>query len=216
MRATSNDLEAAVRAQAEKAGIRLADGVTRLLAETARGVDWEALRLLDRALDQLAIRRGGDRLLLDDVRKALRIEGFDDRGLTRGEQQVLQVVEERGPVSASHIAALVGRDRATVEERIEPVLLELDLIAITDRGRVPRGWTAPVESTDQPHADEPADLEDEVEVDVPADGVARAEDRPPSRVAHRRDRKCHGGYPPRSKTCGSARYFARIGYFLLA
>jgi len=73
------------------------------------------------------------------VRDALNMLAVDDIGLNSSDRKFLEVLIDKfngGPVGLKTIAAAMSEEEATVEEVIEPYLLQLGLLERTARGRV--------------------------------------------------------------------------------
>jgi Holliday junction DNA helicase RuvB len=73
------------------------------------------------------------------TKDALNMLAIDELGLTQSDRKFLEIIIEKfngGPVGLGTIAAAMSEEEATVEEVIEPYLLQLGLIERTARGRV--------------------------------------------------------------------------------
>lgn len=73
------------------------------------------------------------------VREALDMLAIDDIGLNASDRKFLEILIEKfngGPVGLKTIAAAMSEEEATVEEVIEPYLIQLGLLERTARGRV--------------------------------------------------------------------------------
>jgi Holliday junction DNA helicase RuvB len=73
------------------------------------------------------------------VRDALAMLAIDDIGLNSSDRKFLEVLIEKfngGPVGLKTIAAAMSEEEATVEEVIEPYLLQLGLLERSPRGRI--------------------------------------------------------------------------------
>jgi Holliday junction DNA helicase RuvB len=73
------------------------------------------------------------------TREALNMLGVDDIGLNASDRQFLEILIEKfngGPVGLKTIAAAMSEEDATIEEVIEPYLIQLGLLERTARGRV--------------------------------------------------------------------------------
>ncbi len=109
----------------------------QVIAARSRGTPRVALRLLRRVRDFAHVRAGGriDDRAVDD---ALRLEGVDDRGLDnldRSYMRTLAETYEGGPVGLEAIAATLGEDAGTLEDVVEPFLLQIGFLARTRQGR---------------------------------------------------------------------------------
>lgn len=73
------------------------------------------------------------------VKKALELLGVDDLGLTESDRRLLLTIMEKfggGPVGLKTLAAATGEEEATIEEVLEPYLIQQGLLEKTARGRV--------------------------------------------------------------------------------
>lgn len=82
----------------------------------------------------------------DIVSEALELLGVDELGLFETDRSVLRVIIEKfngGPVGIKTIAAALSEEEATVEEVVEPYLIQQGLLERTPRGRVvtDKGYT---------------------------------------------------------------------------
>jgi Holliday junction DNA helicase RuvB len=108
------------------------------IAERARGTPRIANRLLRRARDYAQVRASGR---IDEVtaRAALDLLEVDPRGFDALDRRVLLTVLEKfegGPVGIDSLAAAVGEERGTLEDVIEPYLIQQGYLARTARGRI--------------------------------------------------------------------------------
>jgi Holliday junction DNA helicase RuvB len=107
------------------------------IAARSRGTPRVALRLLRRVRDYAETRAGG-RADLAAVDAALKIEGIDARGLDDFDRKYLRAIADvyrGGPVGLEAIAATLGDDAGTLEDAVEPYLLQIGLLARTRQGR---------------------------------------------------------------------------------
>ncbi len=73
------------------------------------------------------------------VKEALAMLEIDELGLNNGDRKYLEIVIDKfngGPVGLKTIAAAMSEEDATVEEVVEPYLIQLGLIERTTRGRI--------------------------------------------------------------------------------
>lgn len=73
------------------------------------------------------------------VRDAFELLGLDDNGLSKSDLTILTTLRDRfggGPTGVKNLAAATGEDEGTIEDVIEPYLIQLGLIERTPRGRV--------------------------------------------------------------------------------
>ncbi len=108
------------------------------IARRSRGTPRVANRLLRRVRDFAQVRHDGE-VTQDVARAGLELFEVDEQGLDKLDLAILSMVVEKfggGPVGLSTIAAAVGEETDTVEDVVEPYLLQLGLLQRTPRGRV--------------------------------------------------------------------------------
>jgi Holliday junction DNA helicase RuvB len=108
------------------------------IARRSRGTPRIANRLLRRVRDVAEVRHDGA-IDLDIATAGLEIFEVDGRGLDRLDHSILATLIEKfsgGPVGLSTLAAAVGEETDTVEDVVEPYLLQLGFLRRTPRGRV--------------------------------------------------------------------------------
>ena len=107
------------------------------IARRSRGTPRICLRLLRRARDYALVRCGGT-LDTSAVDAALELEGIDEHGLDpldRAYLGTLRQVYDGGPAGVDALAATMGEDATTLEDVVEPFLLQRGLLARTRQGR---------------------------------------------------------------------------------
>lgn len=110
----------------------------RAIAGRSRGTPRIANRLLRRARDFAEI-KGGGRLTLAVAEAALAMLEVDTSGFDTLDRKFLRAVIEKfdgGPVGLDSIAAAIGEERGTIEDVIEPFLIQQGYLMRTPRGRV--------------------------------------------------------------------------------
>ena len=132
------DMQAIVRRSASLIGVPIdGDGATEI-ARRARGTPRIANRLLRRVRDFAAVERDG-KIDGDIAASSLDRLAVDHAGLDSLDRAYLSVICERfdgGPVGIEAVAASLSEERGTLEEVVEPFLLQVGFIARTPRGRV--------------------------------------------------------------------------------
>jgi Holliday junction DNA helicase RuvB len=119
-------------------GVETDDDGAEEIARRSRGTPRIANRLLRRVRDVAEVRHDG-RVTGDVARAGLQVFEVDEEGLDRLDHAVLRVVIDRfagGPVGLSTLSAAVGEEPDTVEDVVEPYLLQLGFLQRTPRGRV--------------------------------------------------------------------------------
>jgi len=132
----AEDLAAVATAEADKQGFALEPAAAARLAAHARGTPREALRLLNRILDDVA-RKGRTRLTEPEASEALTRLGYDREGLDPGEQRYLELLRASpAPVPLGRLARMLGQSARTLTAYVEPHLCRLGLVQVTARGRM--------------------------------------------------------------------------------
>ena len=123
------------------AGIINADidaGGAAEIARRSRGTPRIANRLLRRVRDFAQIKSDG-KIIKDVANKALDMLNVDSEGLDHMDRRLLLAIMEKfdgGPVGSNSLAAAIGEERGTIEEVIEPFLIQQGFLMRTPRGRV--------------------------------------------------------------------------------
>lgn len=113
------------------------DGLDAIAARS-RGTPRISNRLLRRARDFAQV-RGDGVLSAEIVDEALRLEGVDHLGLDELDRAYLRAIGtvfKGGPVGLEAVAATMNEDAGTLEDVVEPYLLQIGFLARTRRGRV--------------------------------------------------------------------------------
>jgi holliday junction DNA helicase RuvB len=113
-------------------------GPLETIAARSRGTPRIANRLLRRVRDFAQVRAGG-RITPVVVEAALRLESVDALGLDELDRTYLRTictVYEGGPVGLEAVAATLNEDAGTLEDVVEPYLLQIGFLARTRRGRM--------------------------------------------------------------------------------
>jgi Holliday junction DNA helicase RuvB len=116
---------------------RVDDSALSTIAQRSRGTPRVTLRLLRRVRDFAQVRTKG-RIDASVVGEALELEGVDHLGLDeldRGYLRTLAGVYEGGPAGLETIAATMNEDAGTLEDLVEPYLLQQGFLARTRQGR---------------------------------------------------------------------------------
>jgi Holliday junction DNA helicase RuvB len=108
------------------------------IARRSRGTPRIANRLLKRVRDYAQVRAKGQ-ITLEVAQKALDLLNVDIYGLDIMDRKLLLAIMEKfdgGPVGVENLAAVIGEERGTIEEVIEPFLLQQGFLMRTARGRI--------------------------------------------------------------------------------
>src|SRR3954462_3933141 len=109
----------------------------RELAARSRGTPRVANRLLRRVRDFAAV-EGDGKLTLPITKDALELAGIDEKGLDEQDREFLRTIIDvynGGPVGIEAVAATMGEERDTIEDVIEPYLLQNAFVTRTRQGR---------------------------------------------------------------------------------
>ncbi|HET7685298.1 MAG TPA: Holliday junction branch migration DNA helicase RuvB [Candidatus Limnocylindria bacterium] len=143
---TQAELERILRRSASLLDVDLTDDAATLVAGRSRGTPRIANRLLKRVRDYAQVRgSAAGRVTLEAATDALALLEIDERGLDAMDRQLLRVMAEHhggGPVGLATMAATVSEPIETIEDVVEPYLMQIGLLARTPRGRqlTPTGW----------------------------------------------------------------------------
>ena len=108
------------------------------IARRSRGTPRIANRLLRRVRDYAQVRANGmiDRMVADRALSMLKVDAL---GFDLLDRRLLESVIRRfdgGPVGVDSLAAAIGEDRGTIEDVLEPYLIQQGFLLRTPRGRV--------------------------------------------------------------------------------
>ncbi|EAQ06152.1 Holliday junction branch migration DNA helicase RuvB [Yoonia vestfoldensis] len=142
---TQDELHLIVTRAARLLGAPAADEGAREIARRARGTPRIAGRLLRRVVD-FAIVEGDGTVTQEIADMALNRLGVDDMGLDQADRRYLRLIAESyagGPVGIETLSAALSESRDSLEDVIEPYLLQKGLIQRTPRGRMlaQAAWT---------------------------------------------------------------------------
>ncbi len=132
-----NDLESIIKNASNKLAIEVNETAVKELAKRARGTPRIALKLLKRARDFAQVKSKSD---IDDevLSDAFSLLEIDNMGLDDSDRRLLKALIEKhggGPVGIETMAATLSEDIGTLEEVIEPYLMQLGFLKRTPRGR---------------------------------------------------------------------------------
>ncbi|MFA7681425.1 MAG: Holliday junction branch migration DNA helicase RuvB [Candidatus Peribacteraceae bacterium] len=134
---TEEEMEQIVERSARILSLRLEKGAARKIAQCCRFTPRVANRLV-RSIRDYAQVANEDLVTFDRVAVTLGSLGIDDYGLDRSDRLILQTIIEKfagGPVGLSTLAAATGEEEQTLEDMIEPYLLQQGYLQRTPKGR---------------------------------------------------------------------------------
>ena len=134
----ATDLAKIIVRSAQILGTNIDENGANMLAKSARGTPRIANRLLKRARD-FATAIGKDVIDSDAVKTTLYQLQIDDMGLDNIDREYINTVIKNyagGPVGIDNLAAALSEPSDTIEDVIEPYLMQLGFVQRTPRGRV--------------------------------------------------------------------------------
>ncbi len=127
-----------IKRSAMRLGISATDDALRTIAERSRKTPRTANYFLKRVRDYAEIHNNAD-MDQTTVHQALDLIGVDHLGLSASDRLLLKTLIEKfdgGPVGIKTLAAATGDEEDTIEEVIEPYLIQTGLLEKTPRGRI--------------------------------------------------------------------------------
>ena len=141
---THDELDRVVTRAARLLGLAIDPQGAREIARRSRGTPRVAGRLLRRVRDFADVRGAGlvTREVADEALTRLEIDRLGLDAMDRRYLAMIATTYKGGPVGVETLAAGLAEPRDTIEEVVEPYLIQLGLIARTARGRVlnDAGW----------------------------------------------------------------------------
>jgi len=132
------ELSAIVKRSASLMNVAIDQGGADEIAKRSRGTPRIANRLLRRVRDFADVKANGK--ISDDVAdQALSMLDVDKQGLDLMDRKLMRTMIELfdgGPVGLDSLAAAIGEERGTIEDVLEPFLIQKGYIMRTPRGRV--------------------------------------------------------------------------------
>ena len=135
---TAEELALIVRRSAGLLKVPIDDDGGFEIARRSRGTPRIANRLLRRVRDYAEV-KGNGAITLDMANRALVMLDVDPQGFDVMDRKLLEAVVHRfdgGPVGLDNIASSIGEERETIEDVIEPYLIQQGFLQRTPRGRI--------------------------------------------------------------------------------
>ena len=132
------DLQHIVQRSAECLGLSMAEDGALEVARRARGTPRIANRLLRRVRDYAEVKSDGH-ISADIADKALNMLDVDHQGFDYMDRKLLLAIMEKfggGPVGLDNLAAAIGEEKDTIEDVLEPFLIQQGFLQRTPRGRI--------------------------------------------------------------------------------
>lgn len=134
---TEDEIGQILSQSAKKLDTELDSGAIQEISKRSRSTPRTANYFLKRCRDYAQVKK--DKLNDSRVKEALELLGVDDLGLFENDRFILRTIIEKfggGPVGLKTIAAATGEDESTIEDVIEPYMIQQGLLDKTPRGRV--------------------------------------------------------------------------------
>lgn len=133
-----NSLAQMIHRAARTLGIEISEQGAVAIAKRSRGTPRIALKLLKRVRDFVEV-QGNSHITPEAVESALNLFAIDTLGLGEADRRFLQEIIKKhqgGPVGLSTISATLHEDSQTIEEVLEPYLIQLGFMKRTPQGRL--------------------------------------------------------------------------------
>lgn len=134
----AQDLSHIVKRSAQLLEIKISEDGAHEIAARSRGTPRIANRLLRRSRDYAEVKSDGV-ITKEIAEAALNMLKVDQCGLDHMDRRlILSLIEkfEGGPVGVENLSAAIGEERGTIEDVIEPFLIQQGFMMRTPRGRV--------------------------------------------------------------------------------
>ncbi len=132
------DLTSILQRSSTILGIAIDPAGAQEIAKRSRGTPRIANRLLRRVRDYAEVKANG-KIFQDVVQSALNMLDVDDQGFDMMDRKLLLALIDRfngGPVGVDSLAAAISEERGTIEDVIEPFLIQQGFMMRTPRGRI--------------------------------------------------------------------------------
>ncbi|THB64771.1 MAG: Holliday junction branch migration DNA helicase RuvB [Gammaproteobacteria bacterium] len=131
------DLATIVTRSAHILGVEIEKSGAAEIAARSRGTPRIANRLLRRVRDYAEVKSDG-RITKEIADMAMNMLNVDSKGFDQQDQRLIRAIIEKfdgGPVGIDNLAAAIGEEKGTIEDVIEPYLIQQGYIIRTPRGR---------------------------------------------------------------------------------
>lgn len=137
---SAEDLAKIIKRSAALLEMEIDDDGAYEIAKRSRGTPRIANRILRRVRDYVQVKsKNSPMIVKENAAKALSMLDIDASGLDAMDRRLLDVIVENfdgGPVGLANLAAALQEEKDTLEDVIEPYLIQQGLIKRTQRGRV--------------------------------------------------------------------------------
>lgn len=135
---SKEEIATIIKRSAKILDVNIDEDATQELAKRSRGTPRIANRLLKRVRDYVQV-EDKDTISLEDAKKALNLMDIDEMGLDYTDKRVIMSMIEKfggGPVGLDTLSATTNEEVSTIEDVVEPYLLQLGFVVRTNRGRM--------------------------------------------------------------------------------
>ncbi len=133
-----SELKEIILHSAVRLNVKIDEAGAQEMAKRSRGTPRLANRILKRVRDYALVRFDG--VITQEVAQtALNLMDVDPMGLDRNDRRILMTLIQNfggGPAGLETLAASIGEDAGTIEDVVEPYLLQHGLLNRTPRGRI--------------------------------------------------------------------------------
>lgn len=127
-----------IKKAAQKLNLPIDENSIKELSVRARGTPRIALKLLKRTRDMAQVKNDG-KITKDILEDTLNMLEVDPLGLDESDRRLMLAIIDKhdgGPVGIETLAASISEDRGTVEEVLEPYLMQIGFLKRSPRGRI--------------------------------------------------------------------------------
>lgn len=133
---TTNDIAKIVQRAARRAKVPLTKASITIIGERSKCNPRTALMLLDFIREIAVIESNVETITVEMTTEALFKLGIDRQGLNVLDRRYLDLVRYDNPTGLNYIASMLGLDIDTIQNEIEPFLIQSGLIERTPKGRI--------------------------------------------------------------------------------
>ena len=134
---TVEEISQILKRSARILGVSIDEEATIEMARRSRGTPRIANRLLRRVRDFVQVEDKNE-ITAEDAKRAMELMDIDSKGLDYVDKRVLMAMIEKfggGPVGLETLSATTNEEVSTIEDIVEPYLLQLGMVVRTNRGR---------------------------------------------------------------------------------
>ena len=134
---TVEEISQILKRSARILGVSIDEEATLEMARRSRGTPRIANRLLRRVRDFVQVEDKNE-ITAEDAKRAMELMDIDSKGLDYVDKRVLMAMIEKfggGPVGLETLSATTNEEVSTIEDIVEPYLLQLGMVVRTNRGR---------------------------------------------------------------------------------